>query len=174
MASANCECIPQIGNGNRINLRNPHKFAESIYFCVIRLQLRKPELLANFSCCGIRDKTIVPTKFTLQVFVRRIHGNFVGGVHSHFGTCLNISLWNQGTYRHKIVLLSSAQLGLVMFLDAIRCISECWENVLFWEKFHSKLIGKLSNWEMLVQSETKKNSLQEDYDDLFLKYVWLI
>ena len=53
-------------------------------------------------------------------------------------TCLMTSLWNPGTYRHKIVRLSSAQFGLVMLIwvflrSAIRttcsidifCLS-CW------------------------------------------------
>ena len=31
-------------------------------------------------------------------------------------TCLKACLWNPGTYRHKIVLLSSAQFGLVMLI----------------------------------------------------------
>ena len=50
----------------------------------------------------------------LQVNVRRIHLNLVSGIHLHFGACLNTCFWNPGTYRHKIVRLSSAQFGLVM------------------------------------------------------------
>ena len=46
------------------------------YICEICLHLRNPEELAVFARCGIRDKNIVPTNFTLQVFVRKIHGNF--------------------------------------------------------------------------------------------------
>ena len=88
----NCKWNPQIVSGISINLRNPLTFAESTYICGIRLQLRNPELLAKFSCCEIRDKTNVPTKFTLQVFVRGIHRNVVGGIHVYYGTCLQISL----------------------------------------------------------------------------------
>ena len=36
-------------------------------FCGIHLQLRNPEQLAVFACCGIRNKTSMPTKFTLRV-----------------------------------------------------------------------------------------------------------
>ena len=50
----------------------------------------------------------------LQVFVRGIHEVFVGVIRLHFGTCLKIYLCNPGTYRHKIMRLSSAQFGLVM------------------------------------------------------------
>ena len=71
------------------------QIAESTYICGFRLQillipltlsgisleLRKPEQLALFACCGIRSKTNVPAKFTLQVLVRGIHGNFVSGIH---------------------------------------------------------------------------------------------
>ena len=88
--------------------RNP------VTFCGIHLQLRNPKQLAIYACCGIRDTTNVPTKFTLHSYVRGIHGNFVSGIHLHFGTCLKTSFWNPRTYRHKIVRLSSAQFGLVM------------------------------------------------------------
>ena len=53
----------------------------------------------------------------LHSYVLGIHGSFVSGIHLHFGTCLKISFWNPGTYRHKIVRLSSAQFGLVMVVD---------------------------------------------------------
>ena len=91
--------------GIRLHLRIPRTF------CGIHLQLRNREQLAILACCGIRDTTNVPTKFSLPSNVR---GNFVGGIHLHFGTCLKISFWNPGTYRHKIVRLSSAQFVLVM------------------------------------------------------------
>ena len=81
-------------------------------FCGIHLRLRNPKQLAIFACCGIRDTTNVPKKFTLHSYVCGIHGSFV--IHLHFGTCLKISFWNPGTYRHKIVRLSSTQFGLVM------------------------------------------------------------
>ena len=94
--------------GIRFYLRIP------LTFCGIHLQLRNPEQLAIIACRGIRNKINELTKFTLQVYVRGIHVNFVSGIHSHFGTCLNTCLWNPETYRHKIVRLSSAQFGLVM------------------------------------------------------------
>ena len=104
------------------------KFADSAYrfcgfhlhlripltFCGIHLQLRNPKQRRIFACCGIRNKTNVPTKFTLQLLVRGIHWNFVSEVPLHFGTYLKTFLWNPGTYRRKIVRLSSAQFGLVL------------------------------------------------------------
>ena len=100
------------------------EFLNSFTFCGFRLQilrvsltfadssyvLRNLCLLAMFACFGIRNKIIMPTKFTLQVYVRGIH---VNRIYLHFGTCLNTCIWNQGTYRHKIVRLSSAQFELV-------------------------------------------------------------
>ena len=45
-------------------------------------------------------------------------------------TCLKTCLWNPGTYRHKIVRLSSAQFGLVMNY-IVSCITEeCWHIVV--------------------------------------------
>ena len=44
-----------------------NKNAESTY------NLRNPEQLAIFACCGIRKKTNVLTKLTLQVYVCGIH-----------------------------------------------------------------------------------------------------
>ena len=49
--------------------------------CGIHLQLRNPEQLAIFACCAIRNKLNVPTKFTLQLYVRGIHVNLVSGIH---------------------------------------------------------------------------------------------
>ena len=115
-------------------IQNPLTFADSAYkycrfhlhlripltFCGIHLQLQNSKQLATFACCGIRGTTNVPTKFTLQVIVRGIHGSFVSGltfwnmIHWHFGTCLKVCLWNRGTRRHKIIRLSSAKFGLVM------------------------------------------------------------
>ena len=111
-----------LNTGIHLHLRIPlTNFADSTYvwgfhlhFCGIHLQVRKSEQLAIFACCGIRGTTNVPTKFTLQVFVRRIQGSFLSGIRLHFGTCLQVCPWNPGTNRHKIVRLSSAQFGLVM------------------------------------------------------------
>ena len=91
--------------GIRLHLRIPlTNFADSAHNCrfhlhiiEIYLQLRNSEQLAMFACCGIRGATNVPTKFTLQVFVCGIHGNFVSGIYLHFETCLKVCLWNPGT-----------------------------------------------------------------------------
>ena len=82
-------------------------FADSTYFLrilstICRIQNNKLYLFF----CGIRNKTILPTRFTLKVYVR--------GIHLHFGTCLKIGLWNPRTYKHKTVRLYSAQFGLVV------------------------------------------------------------
>ena len=104
----NCKRNPQITSEIRkllvesaFCLRIPLKFADSTYilripltYCGINLQLPNPKKLAIFSCCGLRNKTNVPTNFTLQVFVCGIHDNFVSGIHLHFGICLKICLWN--------------------------------------------------------------------------------
>ena len=51
-----------VGNGGiRLHLRNP-------------LTLCNSEQLPIFARCGIDDKTNVPTKFTLQLFVRGVQG----------------------------------------------------------------------------------------------------
>ena len=86
----NCSDASLVINKNAeftYNLRNPLTFADSAYniggfylhfripltFCGIHLQLRNPEQLAIFACCGIRNKTNVPSKVTLQVYVCGIH-----------------------------------------------------------------------------------------------------
>ena len=53
--------------------------------CEIRLRFQNPEQLAIFAHCGFRDKTNVPTRFTLQVIVREIHGSFE----------IKITFWNK-------------------------------------------------------------------------------
>ena len=117
--SAHCKQTPQIVSGIRINLQNPLKIAES-------------GTLSNITCWGISNKTNMPTKFTLQVFVRRILGNFLGGIHSQFGTSLDfrstkccrwnpITFWNHsGIKEHKNVRLSRAQFGFVMFIKSCK------------------------------------------------------
>ena len=101
------------GIRNKTNV--PTKLTLQVYVCGIHLQLVNQ--LAIIACCGIRNKTNVPTKLTLQVYVCGIHWNFVCGIHLHFGTYSKNCLWNPGTNRHKIVLLSSAQFGLVMIYE---------------------------------------------------------
>ena len=132
----NCSYASSVINKNAestYNLRNPPTFADFAYkfcefhlhlripltFCGIHLQLRNPEQLAIFACCGIRSKTNIPKKFRLQVYVCGIHWNFVCGIHLHFGTYFKTCLWNPGIYRHKIVLLSSTPFGLVMLMHRL-------------------------------------------------------
>ena len=93
------------------SLRIPLTIADSTYFFRIHLQLRNPEQLGIFACCGMCDSTKLPTKFTLQVFVRGTHGSFINGNHLHFGTCIKVCLWNPGAFRCKTVRLSSVQLA---------------------------------------------------------------
>ena len=100
--------------GIRLHLRIP------LTFCGIHLQLRYSKQLAIFAWCGIRDATNVPTNLTLRSYVRGIHGSFLSGIHLRFGTCLKISFWKPGTYRHKIMRLSSAQFGLVKYFLKIQ------------------------------------------------------
>ena len=92
-----------------------------------------------------KDKIIVPTKFTLQVFVRGIHRNVVSRIHLHFGTCLKISLWNPGTYRHKIVLLSSAQFGLVMYNVLVAKVWTCL-NLVWKVRTCQIFVAKVWTW----------------------------
>ena len=53
-----------------------NKILNPLTVCEIRLQLRNPEQQAIFVCWGIRNKTNVLTKFTLQVYVCGIHWKF--------------------------------------------------------------------------------------------------
>ena len=98
--------------GIRLHLRIPlTNFADSTY--ILRHPLTFAESRTTSCICLSRNTT----KFTLQIFVRGIHWNFVIGIHLHFGTYLKTCHWNPGTYRHKIVRLSSAQFGLVMPIE---------------------------------------------------------
>ena len=101
MESANCKW-------------NPHFVFVFLIFADSNYSLRIPEQLAISACCGIRNKTIVPTKFTLQLIVRGIHETFVNVIHLLFGTCLKICRWDPVTHRLKTVRLSSAQFVLIM------------------------------------------------------------
>ena len=126
-------------------LQNPLKFAESIY--ILRNPLTVAEPRTTSYICLLRNskkKTNVPTKFTLQVFVREIHENFVIGIHIHFETCLKICLWSPGTYRHKIVRLYGAQFGLVMIF-----VGYCLFDVGLWSSFSRLLSAR--------DQKTKKN-----------------
>ena len=66
-------------------------------FCGTHLHLRIPKLLVFSACCGIRDTTNVPKKFTLDSYVRGIHGSFVSGIHLDFGTWIRFF----GIQEHK-------------------------------------------------------------------------
>ena len=70
-----CSCKFSIEQNSEstYSLQNPLTFADFAYFC------------------GIHNTRNVPTKFTLHSCVRRIHGNFVSGIHLDFGTKLKIS-----------------------------------------------------------------------------------
>ena len=72
-----------------------NKVQNPLTVCGFHLELWNPQQLVIFACCGIRDTTNVPIKFTLLSYVRVIHGNFVIGNHLHFGLGLKISFWNK-------------------------------------------------------------------------------
>ena len=117
----NCKWTLQIVSGFRKLFvessnykRNPHKFAESIFICGTRLNLRNWRQLSIVAGCRIRNKINLTEESILQVIVHGVHWNFVSVFHLQFGTSLKTSVWNPETYRHKIVRLSSAQCGLVM------------------------------------------------------------
>ena len=81
------------------------------YASSVKRKTRNPLTFAD-SFCGIQNNNLysttnVPTKFTLQLFVRKIHENFVSGIQLHFVSCIKISFWNLRTYRNKTVRLSS-------------------------------------------------------------------
>ena len=70
----------------------------------------------------------------------------VGEIHLHFGTCLKTCLWNPGTHRHKIVLLSSAYFGLVtncVVGNPQRIFQKLFNYYLI--KKHNPFLGKLSS-----------------------------
>ena len=117
MKSATVMGICKISAESENCKRNTHKLVESNYICGIRFHSQNPEQLPLFSCRGLRDKTNVHTKFTLQAFDRGIDGNFANEIPLLFVTRLKTCLWNPGTYRHKILRLSSAQSGLVIKVD---------------------------------------------------------
>ena len=103
MERANCKRNPYIVSGIRklqMDFANCKRNRQIL--SGIRKSLRNQLTICKFHC------------FSLQVFVRGSHRNVVGGIRLHFGTCLKVSLWNPGTYRHKIVRLCSAQFDLVM------------------------------------------------------------
>ena len=109
-----------------------NQFAESSYICRISLHLRNSEQLYIFARCGICNIISIPTKFTLQIFVHGIRPIFVSGIHLHFGTSSKTCLWNPGTYRHKILRLSSEQFGLVMKAKSPKQMNI--ENILQFQK----------------------------------------
>ena len=136
----NCSYASSVLN----KIRNP------LTFCGIHLQLRNPEQLALFACCGKRKKTNVPTKFTSQVYVCGIHWKFVCGIHLHFGTYFKTCLWNPGTYRHKIVLLSSAQFGLVK-VQHVYSMQKIWYSKNSFRVFWYWLLNEDIDYEILAK-----------------------
>ena len=121
MDSATCKWNPQIVSGIHkvlvefaFCLHFQLKIADSTYFLRIPLAVDDSRttsyirLLRNprqNKCADIIYVTLICTRNPRK---------FVSGINLHFGTCLNISFWNRGTFRHKIVRLYSAQFGLVM------------------------------------------------------------
>ena len=93
----------QMKNLSLYILRNPLTVAESRTTSFIHW-LRKPQ----------------QNKCAVKYFLQGLQ-MFLRGIHSHFKICLEICLWNPGTYIHKVVCLSSAKFGLVMnFLMNVR------------------------------------------------------
>ena len=74
------DCAQHFVCGFHLHLRIP------LAYCKIYIQLRDPEQLAFVVCSWIRNKTKLPTKFTLQVLLRWNHGSSVSGIHLQFGT----------------------------------------------------------------------------------------
>ena len=113
------------------NLRNPLAFADSAYkfcgfnvhlripltICGIHLQLRNPDKLAIFACCGIRKKNKGADKTYATGICMRNPLKFCLWNPLTFWNIFKTCLWNPETYRHKIVLPSNAQFGLVMALS---------------------------------------------------------
>ena len=111
------------------SLRSLLTFADSAYkfygfhlhlrirlaFCGIHLQLRSPEQLALFACCGIRNTTFVPTKFTLQVFVRWVHGSFVKRIRLHFVSLESRNLHTQNCGPIQCTVWSPSVLQFIQF-----------------------------------------------------------
>ena len=108
-------------NSALLKIRIPALASTCSYASSIINKVRNP-----LTVCGIQNnkpywlvaesvpQQIRDTTNTLHSFVRRIHGSFVSGIHLHFGMCLMISFSNPGTYRNKILRLSSAQFSLAM------------------------------------------------------------
>ena len=102
------------------SLRYPTtSFADSTYIGEFHLHFaesntkcrKNPAKQIIFAC---REKNECDDNFSLPVFVSRIHGNFVNGVHLHLVICLKICLLSPGTYMHQIVQFFSKQFGLIM------------------------------------------------------------
>ena len=87
------------------------QFAESHYISGFRLQFAE----STFSLVA-ESATLQMCRQKLRYTHMYAESTEVSGNHLHFGTCLKISFWNPGTNRHKIVRLSSAQIGLVLSL----------------------------------------------------------
>ena len=104
---ASCKWDPQIVGGIRIKLQITPIFSESAYICSIRnnyLYSLAAESATN-QCIDKIYVTAICTCNQLKSFKWNppVYWNM-------FKTCL----WNPGTYRHKILLQSSAHFGLKM------------------------------------------------------------
>ena len=93
---------------------NPLIFADSAY--ILRNPLTVAESRTTSYICLLRNphQSKCADKINVAGICMRNPLNFVCGIHLHFGTYFKTCLWKPGTYRHKIVLLSSAQLSLIM------------------------------------------------------------
>ena len=103
--------------GIRLLLRIPQiNFADSTQICGFHLHFAK----STYSC-GIQNNQLfllLAESATKQMGRQKLRYrntlNFICGIHLHLRTYFKTCFWTSGTYRHKIVLLSSAQFGLVM------------------------------------------------------------
>ena len=96
------------------SLRNPLTFADSA--CILRNPLTVAETITTCYICLLQNPQ--QNKCTEKIYVRGICKRnplkFCLENPLLFETYFKTCLWNPGTYRHKIVLLSSEQFGLVM------------------------------------------------------------
>ena len=107
--------------GIRLHLRILHtNFADSTHICGFHLHFAE----STYSC-GIRNpqQNKCADKIYFTGICMRNPLKCFCGIHLRFGTYFKTCLWNPGIYRHKIVLLSSAQFGLVMtvLINTLKC-----------------------------------------------------
>ena len=115
--------IPRTNSKNAILLKISTKtgnFAESATKCVefakckvcefhlhlqTRLHLRDPWSTIYIRSLLNPQQNQCATTFTLLVFVRWFHWNFLGGICLNFWACLKICLWNPGTQDNTVLKL---------------------------------------------------------------------